>query len=104
MMSCAIASFGLAEEIYAVPYGGLCGVAIGVADLRIRVMIVTLAANGVAHGLIVLDSGGFSPRDFASPEMRRLARLCDCRSAERRHRLHGAALRARAANQGLEGA
>ena len=36
-------------------------------------MIVTLATNAVAQGLMVLYSGGYSPRDFASPGMRYLA-------------------------------
>ncbi len=79
MMSCAMASFGLAGAIFAVPFGVLCGVAIGAANgfgvayLRIPAMIVTLATNAVAQGLMVLYSGGYSPRDFASPGMRYLA-------------------------------
>ena len=79
MMSCAMASFGLAGAIFAVPFGVLCGVAIGAANgfgvayLRIPAMIVTLATNAVAQGLMVLHSGGYSPRDFASPGMRYLA-------------------------------
>jgi ribose transport system permease protein len=36
-------------------------------------MIITLATNAVAQGLMVVYSGGFSPRDFASPPMRWLA-------------------------------
>jgi len=36
-------------------------------------MIVTLATNAVAQGLMVVYSGGFSPRDFASPSMRYIA-------------------------------
>jgi ribose transport system permease protein len=36
-------------------------------------MIITLATNAVAQGLMVVYSGGFSPRDFASPPMRYLA-------------------------------
>jgi ribose transport system permease protein len=57
----------------------LCGVAlgllngVGVAYLRIPSMIITLATNAVAQGLMVVYSGGFSPRDFASPPMRYLA-------------------------------
>jgi ribose transport system permease protein len=59
--------------------GILCGVAIGfvngfgVAYLRIPSMIVTLATNAVAQGLMVVYTGGFSPRDSASPVMRYLA-------------------------------
>jgi ribose transport system permease protein len=79
MMSCALASYGPAGAILAIPFGILCGVAIGlvngfgVAYLRIPSMIVTLATNAVAQGLMVVYSGGFSPRDFASPAMRYLA-------------------------------
>jgi len=79
MMSCAMASYGPVGEIFAVPFGVLCGVAIGVANgfgvayLRIPAMIVTLATNAVAQGCMVLYSGGYSPRDFASPVMRYLA-------------------------------
>src|SRR5487761_1988612 len=36
-------------------------------------MIVTLAVNAVAQGLMVVYSGGFSPQDSASPAMRVLA-------------------------------
>jgi ribose transport system permease protein len=79
MMSCALASYGTVGAILAIPFGILCGVAIGlvngfgVAYLRIPSMIVTLATNAVAQGLMVVYSGGFSPRDFASPAMRYLA-------------------------------
>ena len=79
MMSCAVVSHGLAGAILAIPFGVLCGVAIGlfngfgVAYLRIPSMIITLATNAVAQGLMVVYSGGFSPRDFASPAMRYLA-------------------------------
>lgn len=79
MMSCAVASYGPVGAILAIPVGVLCGVAIGlvngfgVAYLRIPSMIVTLATNAVAQGLMVVYSGGFSPRDFASPGMRYLA-------------------------------
>ncbi len=79
MMSCALASYGAAGAILAVPFGVLAGVAIGLANgfgvayLRIPSMIVTLATNAVAQGLMVVYSGGFSPRDFASPAMRYLA-------------------------------
>ena len=46
---------------------------IGVAYLRIPSMIITLATNAVAQGLMVVYTGGFSPQDFASPPMRYLA-------------------------------
>lgn len=60
----------------AIPFGILCGVAIGlvngfgVAYLRIPSMIITLATNAVAQGLMVVYTGGFSPQDSASPAMR----------------------------------
>ena len=79
MMACAVASFGPMGVALSVPFGILCGVAlgllngVGVAYLRIPSMIITLATNAVAQGLMVVYSGGFSPRDFASPPMRYLA-------------------------------
>jgi ribose transport system permease protein len=79
MMSCAIGGHGLAGSLLAAPCGILCGVAIGlvngfgVAYLRIPSMIVTLATNAVAQGLMVVYTGGFSPVDSASPVMRYLA-------------------------------
>lgn len=79
MMACAAASYGTAGQILAIPFGILCGVGlglvngVGVAYLRIPSMIVTLAVNAVAQGLMVVYSGGFSPQDSASPAMRFLA-------------------------------
>jgi ribose transport system permease protein len=79
MMACAAASFGPWGVALSVPVGVLCGVILGllngfgVAYLRIPSMIITLATNAVAQGLMVVYSGGFSPRDFASPPMRYLA-------------------------------
>jgi ribose transport system permease protein len=78
MMSCAM-GHGFWGSAAAVPVGILCGMAIGcvnglgVAYLRIPSMIVTLATNAVAQGLMVVYTGGFSPRDSASPVMRYLA-------------------------------
>jgi len=78
MMSCAL-GHGPWGTAFAVPFGVLCGVAIGffngfgVAYLRIPSMIITLATNAVAQGLMVVYTGGFSPRDSASPVMRYLA-------------------------------
>jgi ribose transport system permease protein len=46
---------------------------IGVAYLRIPSMIITLATNAVAQGLMVVYTGGFSPQDSASDAMRYLA-------------------------------
>jgi ribose transport system permease protein len=79
MMACAATSWGAFGVAVSVPFGILCGVGLGflngfgVAYLRIPSMIITLATNAVAQGLMVVYSGGFSPRDFASPPMRYLA-------------------------------
>jgi ribose transport system permease protein len=79
MMACAATSWGGFGNLVSVPFGILCGIALGlfngfgVAYLRIPSMIITLATNAVAQGLMVVYSGGFSPRDFASPPMRYLA-------------------------------
>jgi ribose transport system permease protein len=79
MMACAAAAGGPAGALLAVPFGILCGVAIGVvsgvgvAYLRIPSMIITLATNAVAQGLMVAYTGGFSPQDSASGAMRWLA-------------------------------
>lgn len=79
MMACAAASWGATGQVLAIPFGILCGVAlglvngIGVAYLRIPSMIVTLAVNAVAQGLMVVYTGGFSPQDSASPAMRFIA-------------------------------
>ena len=57
----------------------LCGVALGlvngfgVAYLRIPSMIITLAVNAVAQGLMVVHTGGFSPQDASSAAMRFIA-------------------------------
>ena len=61
------------------PFGIACGVVLGlvngfgVAYLRIPSMIITLAVNAVAQGLMVVHTGGFSPQDLSSPAMRTLA-------------------------------
>ncbi|MFO1074222.1 MAG: ABC transporter permease [Geminicoccaceae bacterium] len=79
MMASAATAYGLLGEILAIPFGILCGAAlglisgIGVAYLRIPSMIVTLAVNAVAQGLMVAYTGGFSPQDSASAAMRLLA-------------------------------
>jgi ribose transport system permease protein len=78
-MACAAAGHGTAGAIIAIPCGILCGVAIGVVNgigvayLRIPSMIITLATNAVAQGLMVAYTGGFSPQDAASKAMRYLA-------------------------------
>ncbi|MET0598554.1 MAG: ABC transporter permease [Mesorhizobium sp.] len=79
MMACAAAAYGPVGEVFAIPFGVLCGVGvglvngIGVAYLRIPSMIITLATNAVAQGLMVVYTGGFSPQDSATGAMRYLA-------------------------------
>jgi ribose transport system permease protein len=79
MMSTAAAGWGSTGEALAIPFGVLCGVALGfangfgVAYLRIPSMIITLAVNAVAQGLMVVHTGGFSPQDSSSAAMRVLA-------------------------------
>lgn len=79
MMACAATAYGTTGAILAIPFGILCGAAIGlvngvaVAYLRIPSMIITLATNAVAQGLMVVYTGGFSPQDSASAAMRFLA-------------------------------
>ncbi|WP_407065580.1 ABC transporter permease [Devosia sp.] len=79
MMAAAAAAYGPTGEVLAIPFGILCGVAmglvngIGVAYLRIPSMIVTLAVNAVAQGLMVAYTGGFAPQDSASAAMKYLA-------------------------------
>jgi ribose transport system permease protein len=79
MMSTALTAYGPAGEALAIPFGVACGLligfanGIGVAYLRIPSMIITLATNAVAQGLMVVHTGGFSPQDSASSAMRWLA-------------------------------
>jgi ribose transport system permease protein len=79
MTSSAIAGYGDVGALLSIPFGILCGMAIGlvngigVAYLRIPSMIITLATNAVAQGLMVVYTGGFSPKDSASPAMRYFA-------------------------------
>jgi len=79
MMSTAATGWGPTGSAFAIPVGIGCGVAlglvngVGVAYLRIPSMVVTLAINAVAQGLMVLHTGGFSPQDASSPAMRALA-------------------------------
>ncbi|MGJ4999049.1 ABC transporter permease [Bradyrhizobium sp. HKCCYLS3077] len=79
MMACAAAAHGTPGGVLAIPFGILCGAAIGllngigVAYLRIPSMIITLATNAVAQGLMVAYTGGFAPQDSASKAMRYLA-------------------------------
>ena len=79
MMACAAAAYGDLGLVLAIPFGIICGVAIGfvngigVAYLRIPSMIITLATNAVAQGLMIVYTGGFSPQDSAPPSIRYLA-------------------------------
>ncbi len=79
MMATAATGWGPIGGWLAIPFGVACGVALGlvngfgVAYLRIPSMIVTLAVNAVAQGLMVVHTGGFSPQDLSSPAMRTLA-------------------------------
>jgi ribose transport system permease protein len=78
MMSSAATAYGPLGDALAIPFGLVCGIAlglvngIGVAYLRIPSMIITLAVNAVARGLMVAYTGGFSPQDSASAAMRLL--------------------------------
>ena len=78
-MSTAATGWGPVGEAMAIPFGVACGIAlgfvngVGVAYLRIPSMIITLAVNAVAQGLMVAHTGGFSPQDASSPAMRALA-------------------------------
>jgi ribose transport system permease protein len=79
MMSTAATGWGPTGEALAIPFGILCGVGLGlvngfgVAYLRLPSMIITLAVNAVAQGLMVVHTGGFSPQDSSSPAMRFIA-------------------------------
>ena len=79
MMACAAAAYGPVGVFLAIPFGIFCGVliglvnGIGVAYLRIPSMIITLATNAVAQGLMVVYTGGFSPQDSAPAAVRYLA-------------------------------
>ena len=79
MMSTAATGWGPVGEALAIPFGVLCGVALGlvngfgVAYLRLPSMIITLAVNAVAQGLMVVHTGGFSPQDSSSAAMRFIA-------------------------------
>ncbi len=79
MMATAAPGWGPGGEVLAIPVGVGCGIAlglvsgIGVAFLRIPSMVVTLAMNAVAQGLMIAHTGGFSPQDASSPAMRFIA-------------------------------
>ena len=79
MMATAATGWGPAGQALAIPIGVACGVMLGlvsgfgVAVLRLPSMVVTLAVNAVAQGLMVVHTGGFSPQASSSPAMRFLA-------------------------------
>ena len=79
MMSTAATGWGPVGQTMAIPFGVGCGIALGLANgfgvayLRIPSMIMTLAVNLIAQGLMVVHTGGFSPQDASSPAMRALA-------------------------------
>ena len=79
MMSTAAAGYGPVGIALAIPFGVLCGLALGlvngfgVAYLRVPSMIFTLGVNAVAQGLMILRTGGSAPQDMATPAMRDLA-------------------------------
>jgi ribose transport system permease protein len=79
MMSTAATGWGPVGEALAIPFGIVCGIGLGlingfgVAYLRLPSMIITLAVNAVAQGLMVVHTGGFSPQDSSSAAMRFIA-------------------------------
>jgi ribose transport system permease protein len=79
MMSTAATGWGPTGEALAIPFGIACGIGLGfangfgVAYLRLPSMIVTMAVNAVAQGLMVVHTGGFSPQDSSSAAMRLIA-------------------------------
>jgi ribose transport system permease protein len=79
MMATAATGWGPLGEVLAIPVGIGCGIALGavsgagVAFLRIPSMVVTLAMNAVAQGLMIVHTGGFSPQDSSSRAMRFIA-------------------------------
>jgi len=79
MMATAVTGWSPLGEALAIPVGVGCGIllglvnGLGVAVLRLPSMVVTLAVNAVAQGLMVVHTGGFSPQASSSPAMRFLA-------------------------------
>ena len=77
MMATAATAWGPAGE--SLPFLlVLCGVVLGLVNgfggyMRIPSMIVTLAVNAVAQGLMVVHTGGFAPQDASSEAMRFIA-------------------------------
>jgi len=79
MMATAATGWGPIGTAMAIPIGIACGISLGlvnglgVAVLRLPSMVVTLAVNAVAQGLMVVHTGGFSPQASSSPAMRFIA-------------------------------
>jgi ribose transport system permease protein len=79
MMATAATGWGPVGAVLAIPVGVGSGIALGlisglgVAFLRIPSMVVTLAMNAVAQGLMIVHTGGFSPQDSSSRAMRFIA-------------------------------
>jgi len=79
MMATAATGWGPLGQALAIPVGVGCGITLGlvngagVAYLRLPSMVVTLAVNAIAQGLMVVHTGGFSPQDASSPAMRFIA-------------------------------
>ena len=79
MMSTAAAGWGPTGTFLAIPFGVVCGAAIGVVNgfgvayLRVPSMIFTLGMNAIAQGLMVLHTGGSSPMDHATEAMHEMA-------------------------------
>src|SRR5258705_11862500 len=68
MMATAATGWGPFGVAMAIPVGIACGIAlglvngVGVAGLRIPSVVVTLAVNAVAQGVVVVHTGGCSPQ------------------------------------------
>jgi ribose transport system permease protein len=79
MMAAAVGRYGPWGEAFAIPFGMLCGLAVGIVNglgyamLRVPSMIFTLGMNAVVQGLMVFYSGGFAPLTKATPLMQTLA-------------------------------
>ncbi|MBI3711000.1 MAG: ABC transporter permease [Proteobacteria bacterium] len=79
MMSTAAAGWGDLGAALAIPFGIVCGLAVGlinglgVAFLRVPSMIFTLGMNAIAQGLMVLHTSGFAPQDHATRTMHLIA-------------------------------
>jgi len=79
MMATLAGSWGSGLSGLALGFAILCGLGVGlvngvgVAYLRVPSMILTLATNAIAQGLMILHTSGFAPQDQASPALHFLA-------------------------------